>query len=65
MSFYDDVMRMERERTGNYGQDKEERIPPRCPVCNKRHYDCVLRNIYGKIIGCSECVKEDYDWGGE
>lgn len=65
MSFYDDVMRMERMRTGNYGADCAEYIPPRCPICKSRNWDFVYKNYAGEVIGCDCCVKEDYDWDGD
>lgn len=64
-SFYDEVMRMERARTGNYGMDIGEYIPPRCPICKTRTYDYIVRNKEGKICGCEECITKDYDWDGE
>lgn len=59
----DNILRMERARLRD--EDEYDYIPPRCPICKKRNYDFVYRNLYGEVIGCEMCVKEDYDWRGE
>lgn len=64
MSFYDDVMRAERQRTMDYGEDIPDGDEVQCPVCGSVEWDFLLRDCHGDLIGCQECVSKVYsaDW---
>ncbi|MDD6735721.1 MAG: hypothetical protein PUE13_05350 [Clostridiales bacterium] len=60
MDIYGDIMRAERCRTMNYGADIAEECEVRCPICNSVDWDFLLRDNYGDIIGCEDCVTKVY-----
>ncbi len=60
MHTYEDIMRAERARTMNYGADIDDEYEVHCPICNSTDWEYLLRNNYGDIIGCQECVSKVY-----
>lgn len=41
--------------------DGQEPICPKCPVCGAET-DIVIKDIYGEIVGCDECLKRIDAW---
>ena len=42
--------------------DGKEVIEPRCPICKGHSMVYMVRDIDGKIAGCSECVTRIDPW---
>ena len=60
MNEYADIMRSERCRTMNYGNDYEDGTDRECPVCGGADWDFLLKDCHGDIIGCQDCVSKIY-----
>ena len=60
MNEYAEIMRMERSRTMNYGDDYGEESEVKCPVCDSSEWDFLLKDCHGDVIGCEECVSKIY-----
>ena len=63
MNEYAEVMRMERCRTMNYGNDygiEAEESEAKCPMCGGTDWDFLLKDCHGDIIGCEDCVSKIY-----
>ena len=58
MNEYAQIMRMERERTGDYGNDTGEDCPA-CLICGKTS-DTFYRNRNGDFVGCDNCIRKVY-----
>ena len=35
---------------------------PACPMCGTELYDYVFVDVYGDVVGCSECVHSKDPW---
>lgn len=59
MSEFDNIMRAERARTGNYGADCDfdEQHEP-CPMCGSVRYESYFEDKNGCICGCNDCITE-------
>lgn len=60
MSFYDEVLRAERQRTLGFGMDVLDGDEFECPFCGSIDWDFLLKDCHGDIIGCQECVTKVY-----
>ncbi|MBO5060269.1 MAG: hypothetical protein J6C82_05080 [Clostridia bacterium] len=60
MGRQDDIMRAERARTGNYGQDRGNTIEIPCPICGGHDFDFVIKDKNGDIVGCESCCNRIY-----
>ena len=60
MSFYEEVLRAERQRTMGFGMDIPDGDEFICPVCGSSEWDFLLKDCHGDIIGCQECVSKVY-----
>lgn len=54
------ILAMERDRTGNYGNDQDEEVKY-CPICGAEDPDCFYREKGGELAGCCECLQK-VDW---
>ena len=60
MSFYDEVLRAERQRTLGFGMDIRDGDEFECPVCGSIDWDFLLKDCHGDVVGCQECVTKIY-----
>ena len=60
MSFYDEVLRSERQRTLGYGLDIPEDDEIKCPICGSVDWDFIFKDYHGDTVGCQECVTKSY-----
>lgn len=55
---FDNLMRAERARTGNYGadcyDDESEALTP-CDICGCTNYEFAVVDSCGNVEGCSNC----------
>ena len=56
MAFERDVLNCERQRLA----PEEEYIPEPCEICGQTSYDFIVKNFYGEVVGCEECIKKEY-----
>lgn len=59
MSFYDEVLRMERQRIGSFA-DPADDDEIKCPFCGSSDWDFILKDCHGDVVGCQECVTKSY-----
>lgn len=59
MSFYDEVLRMERQRIGDFA-DVCEFDEIKCPFCGSCDWDFIFKDCHGDVVGCQECVTKSY-----
>lgn len=54
------ISRTEREGMPDYGDERK------CPICGKIT-DEIAENMYGEVVGCSECIRfrEIWEYGEE
>lgn len=64
MSFYDEVLRAERQRTLGCGLDIPDDDEIKCPICGSVDWDFIFKDYHGDTVGCQECVTKSYpeDW---
>ncbi len=49
------ILAMERDRTGDYGNNQGESVKC-CPMCGAKNPDYFYRESGGEIAGCCECL---------
>lgn len=60
MNEFDNIMRAERARTGDYGNEEYEEKPlAPCPICESVRYMKLYRYKDGSICGCDDCIEEE------
>lgn len=56
MSFYDEVLRCESQRLAP--EDEPDEVE--CEACGSIHYDYLVRDFNGHIVGCDDCITKVY-----
>ncbi len=60
MNDFAEIMKLEKCRTMNYGNDIGEESEAKCPICESSDWDFLIKDCHGDIIGCEECVSKIY-----
>lgn len=60
MNFFDEVMKLERQRTMNYAGDIPDSDEIQCPICGSVEWGFLLKDCHGDMVGCQDCVTKVY-----